>query len=169
MSSIVKPFVIDNFRGLANVGRHQKLSKELLSVAHNIDIDNSGVVRRRAGSNIAYHSATASGAMTDGRDLLFREGTSLKRLEPDGTAAALRSDLTDTDRPLKSLLINELGSIFYSDGVTTGVYQNRASRSWGLSVPPAPVVTATVGDLIAGAYQVALTYMRNDGQEGGAS
>jgi hypothetical protein len=104
--------------------------------------------------------------MTDGRDLLFREGSGLKRLEKDGTTTVVHRGFTE-NAPLASLLLN--GRLYYSDGTLTGVYANGESRSWGLAVPASPVCSLTIGDLPAGGYQIATTFIRDDGQESGAS
>jgi hypothetical protein len=60
--------------------------------------------------------------------------------------------------------------VYCSDGVNSGIIQNGVYRSFGLALPLIPTVMAVAGgNLIAGTYAVATTYVRNDFQESGTS
>ena len=60
------------------------------------------------------------------------------------------------------------GTAYYSNGVDTGRFVGRTPKQWGV-VPPAnqPASSATTGNLPAGRYTYALTFLRMDGHESG--
>jgi hypothetical protein len=109
-----------------------------------------------------YHSL-----WTDGKSLaMCVRGRVLNRLDPTSMAlhpvAALHSD-----RPVAYCALD--GLVYYTNGVDTGIVQGAARRSWGLVPPAATDVQVTPGALPAGRYLCAMTYIRDDGQESGAS
>jgi hypothetical protein len=163
----IKPYKIEKWAGLNNVKPPEKKAPGELDTATNVDVDDAGdVIRMREGTTRVYSSASHS--LWNGGDLtLFRQGTNLNRLNADFTATTLRSGLVGNNKMSYQM---PLDRVYYSDGVITGIIdESGASRSWGLPIPSRPVLSETSGDLPAGKYQVCLTYVRTDGQEGGAS
>jgi len=160
--------VLKGFAGLQNQNAPERFAQEDLQEALNVDIDNSGAVRRRQG----YKQLTGLGGSyhsiwSDGIDYcLYMDGTSLMRLHDDNTTEVIRTGIV-SGNPMAYLYLN--GRVYYTDGVITGVVDNGISRSWGLSIPSLPILSATGGGLITGMYRVGLTYQRLDGQESGAS
>ena len=161
----VAPLKIERCLGIDNVNRPERADKARYQELLDVDVTDSGSIHRRMGGTDIY-SGAAHSLGTNGSDLLFVDGTNLVRLEANNTTTTLRSDLRSGDR-MRYLALND--ALYYSNGTDSGVYQNGASRSWGLPIPPRPTLTATVGDLLVGKYLVSLTYMRDDGQESGAS
>ena len=161
-----KPFRVAEFRGKNNVLQPEQTRANEFQVLKNVYVTDAAKIRRRQGYTRVYTGAVHS-LYSDGTALLFREGTALKRLESDYSATTLRADLTG-GRPMRYLTV--AGRTFFTDGIATGVYEAASGRcrSWGLEVPGPPVLTATAGLLPAGRYQVATTFVRDDGQEGGA-
>ena len=136
-----------------------------LSVALNVDIDDALRLHSRKG-----HSAVVVAGVD--RDLWADSGACfgvgsnvLKQILPDYSTVTLRSGLT-ASRPLSYVRFGD--SVFYANGAENGCVVNGANRTWGIAVPSAPLVTAASGTLRAGKYQVAVTYLRDDGQESGA-
>lgn len=156
--------IVKKFAGIDNVNRPEKHGDGRFFSMTNVDITESGSVKRRPGYETAY-SGTVHSMLTDGNDVLFREGEGLYRLEPNGTATALKTGIIG-GLAMRGVVIN--GTLYFSDGISSGVYSNRAVRNIGLPVPPSPTLEATAGDMIPGKYQVSLSYVRNDGHEGGA-
>ena len=157
---------IAKFRGLNNVQDPAEAGKGDLQVATNVDVNDVGGLKMRLGSMRLYSGAPHS-LMSDGTDLLFREGTDLKRFDPtDQTTEVLQTGFTE-DLELAHVHLNH--SLYFSDGVTSGVYQDRRARSLGLAVPSAVGLARIAGTLLAGRYHVHVTYVRADGQESGAS
>lgn len=161
----VTPLTIERCLGIDNVNRSERADKSRYQDLLNVDVTDSGSIHRRMGGADVY-SGTAHSLMTNGSELLFVDGTNLMRLEDNDSTTMLRSDLRGGDR-MRYLALN--GVVYYSNGTDSGVYHGGVSRSWGLPIPPRPTLAVTVGDLLAGKYLVSLTYMRNDGQESGAS
>jgi hypothetical protein len=132
--------------------------------AVNVDLDNSGLPARRAGTSIkragAAHSLWAQGDMC-----IFASGTSLMRLYPDYSSEVLTTGLT-ANAPVSYVEVN--GRIYWGNGHESGVIANAVCRSWGMDIPDAPGMSLVGGQLAAGQYQAVVTHVRNDSQESGA-
>lgn len=155
-----------NFAGLNNRLSPERLAAGDLVEAINVDIDASGRLSRRAGYRQvlagSFHSLYAGASAT-----LLAGGTTLYRLWPGYTTSVLRAGLTPNAR---LSCAEQDGRLYYSNGHETGVIDHGTARSWGLAVPAHQgVANATHGTLPAGRYQWALTYVRSDGQESGAT
>ncbi|MFA6063812.1 MAG: hypothetical protein WC736_14590 [Gallionella sp.] len=157
---------IKSFNGLRSDRPVERFDPADLSIATNVDIDNSGAISRRDGYAIvgsvpagAKHSLWADDSGTIG---LYVSGTVLYSI----AGVALLTGLT---AGLPMAYHRELDRVYFSNGAQSGVLDNGVVRSWGLPVPTTPAVTLTVGNMPAGGYQFTLTYFRNDGQESGAA
>lgn len=153
-----------DFTGVNNVDKARETKESELQTAVNVDVNDQGRLVRRKGYRRVYKGECSS-LYSDNNIILFREGSCLRKLNSDYSSTSLRSDMY-MQLPVSYLDLN--GLIYYTDGQTTGVVENGSSRTWGLVPPVTPVVSATVGDLVAGEYNVTCTYERNDGQESGA-
>ncbi len=160
-----KSIKFGQFEGLNNVLPAHELGLKFLQEAKNVDIDDKGKIRRMKGNSSVFSGDVHS--IDSNNDIcLFREGAALKRFWSDYSTTTLRTGLTTAKIPMAYLFLNSL--VYYSDGMATGIIQDGiGSRSWGLSVPLAPQLSATWGHMSAGRYQVSLTYVRDDGQESG--
>lgn len=139
-----------------------------LAVAENVDLDKSGKLTRRDGyssvkSDTAAHSLWADDS---GTLAFYMAGKQLKRLNTDYSATTMAA-MVSAGR-MAFCRVND--DVYFSNGVDTGVYNVGAGavRSWGLRRPGAVGIMRSVGILPAGRYQVAMTYLRSDGQESGA-
>lgn len=157
---------LKSFNGLRNDRPVERFDAADLSVASNVNIDNSGALSRRPGYTVvstvpagAKHSLWSDELGTIG---LYVSGTVLYSI----AGVALMTDLT---AGLPMAYHRELDRVYLTNGAQSGVLENGTVRSWGLPVPPAPAVSLIVGDMPAGAYQYTMTYVRNDGQESGAA
>lgn len=161
------PVKIPKFGGLNNAAQDPVLAGRTdLQVALNVDANDAGGLSNRPGGVRVYPGVCHS-VMTDGSDLLFREGTELKRLDTvTGVAEVLRGGFT---AGLELTWIHLNNAIYFMDGEVAGVYQDRRARSYGLTPPPAPSLSSASGNILNGRIQVVTTYLRNDGQESGAS
>jgi len=172
---MARTITIRDFLGLNNVLPSEDLHiKEnfksvgyYLKRAKNIDIDNAKRPRRRQGYQTSLTGSDCHSLWSDGKICLYREGSYLKRLNDTlQGSVTLRSDITGN---LSMAYLPLDGKVYYSDGSISGVIENGVSRSWGLPVPStSPVLSSIPGGLLSGTYQVAYTYVRNDGQESGA-
>jgi len=142
------------------------VTETFLSEAENIDITDEFHVRRRQGATKQV-TGNIHSLWSDGEICLYRQGTNLKRLFPDYSNDTLRSNLTSLRARMEYLSL--LGKVYYSDGIDTGIIENRQARSWGLNIPPAPEFETISGFMKAGDYQFAIAYVRSDGQVSGST
>lgn len=155
-----------DFTGLRNNVRAAGFDLGDLEVALNVDVDDKGFLLRRKG----YSAAVVAGVDRDlwafGGVCLGVGGNTLKQILPDFSTIVLRTGLT----PLRPLTYSAVyARVYYTNGVESGVVENGAHRSWGIT-PPVLGPTAFVGGALrAGRYQSTMTYMRRDGQESGAA
>jgi hypothetical protein len=134
--------------------------------AVNGDITPQGKWRRRHG----WKKLSSTGFVTafSTRDFQRAYGVTaagtLVRIWPDATLDVLASGLSTVQGDWV-----EVGSqVFYLNGTDYYVIMGSTARPWGIPVCPQPTLRAAAGNLPAGRYQVALTYMAADGREGGA-
>lgn len=154
------------FLGLRNNVDATAFGREDLVTALNIDIDDSLGISRRKGYSAAVTSAVDRDLWASGSVCLGVGSNVLKLVNPDYSTATLRTGLTPA-RPLSYAAVG--ARVYYANGVELGCVQNGANRTWGITPPGAFAVAAGPGALAAGKYQVAVTYLRNDGQESGAA
>ena len=158
-------FQFNDFRGLRNnVGANTFLPGDL-STALNVDIDDALNIKRRKGYSTPVTAGIDRDIWASGSICLGVGGDTLKMINPDYSTTTLRAGLT-AGRHLDYEAIGD--RVFWSNGVEAGVVQAGVNRSWGISVSGKAVATAASGALLAGLYQYAVTYLRNDGQESGA-
>jgi len=136
-----------------------------LEVGLNVDIDDKGFLLRRKGHSAVVVAGVDRDLFAAGSMCLGVGSNALKQILPDWSTIVLRTGLTPS-RPLTYAAIG--ARVYYANGVDIGAVENGLHRSWGLAVPDFPVMAFVGGALRAGSYQVALTYLRADGQESGA-
>lgn len=166
----MKPVYLSHFAGINNVldpeRVHSMPTRDNPSVdlvdAVNVDLDDSGQVKRRSGLTLK-HAGAAHSLWSKGDECLFVQAGALKRLNPDFTSTVLATGLTAA-APNNYVEVN--GRTYFTNGFQTGLVDGLV-RTWGMEAAPAPMVAAIAGNLAAGKYQCAMTYLRNDGQESG--
>lgn len=135
-----------------------------LSVAENVDLDNSGHLRlRRAGSLVQ----AVSGAHSLHEDLVVRDSVLYRVTLPSYSEVMLK--LLSSNARMSYVDFD--GATYYSNGVDSGRIDANTVYPIGLPTPEAPSVSALPGgDLYQGRYQVAVSYVNADtGEEGGVS
>ena len=158
-------FVFENFAGLRNNVSPEQFAPGDLVTGTNIDLDDGLNIHRRYGYGAPVVSGVDRDLWSSGPVCLAVGSNALKQILPDYSTITLRSGLT-ASQPLSYAAVGD--RVLYANGVESGCVQNGASRSWGLAVPGVPNVAATGGSMTAGLYQIAMTYLRSDGQESGA-
>lgn len=159
-------FEFASFKGLRNNVDPESFSPEDLVTALNVDIDDAGGISRRKGFSSPVVAGVDRALFAAGSVCLGVGSNALKLIQPDWSTTTLRSGLA-ASRPLSYAAVGN--RVFWSNGVETGCVQDGVSRTWGLEVPAAPEAAAVSGTLRAGTYQYVITYLREDGQESGAS
>jgi hypothetical protein len=132
--------------------------------AVNVDIDNSGRISRRSGTEQKVAGAAHS-LWSNGDLCMFVQGNRLMQLQPDFSTNILAAGLVE-DMPV--CFVEAAGNIYWSNGQQSGAFVNGRGRPWGMPVPPNPGIESIFGNLTAGDYQIAMTWRRDDGEESGA-
>ena len=156
------------FTGLRSDRPVERFEATDLALAQNIDIDNSGAISRRPGYTAVPGMTGAKHSLwsdDDGKISLYVSGTTLYQFTSALTGVVLMTGLT---AGLRLSYRYENDRVYFSNGAQSGILENGTVRSWGLPVPVGISAAVTVGLMVAGTYQFAMTYVRNDGQESGA-
>lgn len=161
----MKPQLLKGFAGFRNDIPEERFTPADLSVATNVDTDETGRVYRRNGFTKLASRTAAHSLYHDGVRTYFADGDTLYRLESSFAATTMTTGLT-SGAPLTYVTVNDL--TYWSNSNQSGVLTPTGNRSFGLVPPPIPTLTATIGSFPAGKYGVTVTYVRNDGQESGA-
>jgi hypothetical protein len=132
--------------------------------AVNVDIDDSGNLRRRDGQTIkvagqGVHSLWASGDLC-----LYMIGGELFRLNTDYTSSSLA--LGFSGQPMSYIEIDDV--VYCTDAFGCVAVKNGVARGWGIPVSEADVTgSAAGGNMERGIYLFAMTLVREDGLESG--
>lgn len=153
-----------SFLGLRNNVDPAMFGREDLVTATNVDIADDLGISRRKGYSAPVTAAIDRDLWASGAVCLGVGSNTLKQVLPDYTTVSLRTGLSPS-RPVSYASVG--GRVFYSNSVETGCVQDGTHRTWGITPPGLPVLSAGSGSLRAGQYQVAITYLRSDGQESG--
>jgi hypothetical protein len=161
----MKPVLLDKFKGLRNDVDPTAFEPGDMTVASNVDIEETGKLQRRGG--YAQVRAGSSHSLWAKGDLcLFVSGTTLYRLKPDFTTTVLASGLA-AGLPL-SYMAPGNGLVYWANGVDSGVTDGVLSRPWGIQPPEyQPMASNIGGELYPGLYQYAMTFVADDGRESG--
>lgn len=156
--------------GMNNIAPDFALPDGSLRNAVNVDVFDSGMLRRRKGYTEAVagtdcHSLWA----TDNGDALFVQGDNLYRLQYTSGAWSTTS-LGTGYRGRRMWYVNLNGETYFSNGVKNGIYASGTIRDWGIETPAGVPTTATsAGNLPAGKYQVTVTFLSSTFEESGSS
>lgn len=156
------------FTGLRNNIAEERFAITDLAAAVNVNLDDSGRLTRRAGYTSALAGTKVHSLWSDESEeiCLYVANGVLRRLNPGYTSVAIQTSVTDL--PMSYTRVNDL--VYFTNEAICGVYDIGAgtARGWGI-IPPAPVgLSASVGVLPGGVYQVTTTYLTVDGRESGA-
>lgn len=156
------------FTGLRNNIASERMAITDLVTAVNVDLDNSGRLSRRAGYTSVLAGTRVHSMWADESEdvCLYVAGSALRRLNADYTSTLVRSAVSDL--PVAYTRVNDL--VYFANEAISGVYDITAgaARAWGMDAPASVGITASVGVLSGGVYQVTMTYLAADGRESGA-
>jgi len=162
-----KPPNIARFLGLNNVTDPLRLGLGWLRTADNVDITDTGAIKKRVGYTRSLGAAAITGAYAteDFSRLYFVDSGNLKAMAGSG-AVTLVTGMGSA--PLQWTEINE--QVFFTNGAASGIIcPDNTVLPWAWAVPGAPTVSAVTGTLPAGLYQVRITFTLPDGRMTGAS
>ncbi|MBF5006846.1 hypothetical protein [Diaphorobacter caeni] len=158
---------IREFKGLNNVTDPVRLGLPWLTVADNVDITESGAVRRREGFALGMACApTGIYSTRDEERCYFVEAGALRELQPGMSAVTLATGLA---RETHWTEFND--QTFFVSGDAAGIVRaDGVVLPWRIDPPAEPALSAiTGGTLPAGRYRVACTVVLPDGRESAAS
>lgn len=157
---------IKAFKGLNNVSDPLRLGMSWLQQADNVDITDTGALKKRSGYSRTF-AASLTGAYStlDFKRLFMVDGGVLKAVNSATSATPLRSGISAA--PMYFTEINQ--QVFFNNGADRGVIlpDNRVI-DWEWQIPATPNVSPVNGSLPAGLYQVRCTFTLADGRETGA-
>lgn len=151
--------------GANNLASKDRLPKNAVRHAVNVDPLPGGTFASRAGYEPIYAGTNVRGVLALGDNLLIADGADLVEFNTQ----------TDTSRVIRAIaatgafvgtVMNDV--LYMSTENETLEYDGTTVKTWGTpDVFNQPVVAAIAGGLLAGHYQVALTYTDQWGREGG--
>ena len=151
--------------GANNLASKDRLPKNAVRHAVNVDPLPGGTFASRSGYEPIYAGTNVRGVLALGDKLLIADGADLVEFNTQ----------TDTSRVIRAIaatgafvgtVMNDV--LYLSTENETLEYDGTTAKTWGTpDVFNQPVVSAVAGGLLAGHYQVALTYTDQWGREGG--
>jgi hypothetical protein len=133
-----------------------------LSEAVNVDLDETGKIMRRLGTTLISAGANHSLFSSPLGAYVVSAGV-LSYIAPTLTLTAIQS--VAGPRLCYAPIIDRT---YWSDTLQSGCLNGAVSVPWGIAVPPILTASATAGDMRAGRYMFAMTYVRSTGEESGA-
>ncbi len=140
-------------------------SVDLLRAATNVDISDSGKLRRRDGYQLR-HAGRAHSAWGNDHVGFYAEGSDLYHLAVAGVTGGLQRTLIRSDLvPSHPMSFCEAGgTIYYTNGDVLGMVQGAARVDFTPRPLLTPVLSTTQGALSAGRYQVCITHLGPAGE-----
>lgn len=146
----------------------RQVSGNYLRRAENVDVDNSGNLRRRE-SELLVQALTGAHSLyltSDTAGHLVRDSV-LYTITLPTYAESFAKTLT-SNAPVSWLPVGD--DLYFSNGTDSGRIMQGLFFPLGLPTPDAPACTTIAGTLFAGTYQVAVSYFNSvTGEEGGIS
>jgi len=156
---------IGRFNGLRNKQQSRRLEPGDLTVASNIDVDDTGGIILRPGfiKSLDLTSVTAAFTTHDERRAFVVDNGNLILIHP-----GLSSEIIAMGMSTGYIHWVEIGKfVVLSTGHIIDGMNN--VTSWRIETPLQPKVSVVSGNLPAGQYKVAVAYADLSGREGGAS
>lgn len=154
-------------QGIINRLSEYETPLDALRAATNVDILDSGKIRRRSGYTLieagSWHSLWSE--PTVGFMLAVKDGD-LVTADHNGAGATLLASIGNAEVSYAAIA----GRAYLSNGAVGGMIRNGAYDVWALPTPRSPHLAtfSSPSGLHAGAYQVCMTYTDELGRESGA-
>lgn len=157
-------FEFAGFRGLRNNVGAESFGPDDLEAALNVDIADDLGADRRMGHGAPVVAGVTESLWASDVVCLGVGSNTLKQINPDWSTVSLLSGLTP-NRALSYAAVAD--RVYWSNGSEKGCVGGGVNRTWGLAHPGVFQLSSTAGTLRLGKYQVAVTWLRQDGQESG--
>lgn len=129
---------------------------QLLRSATNVDVTNAGTLRRRPGYSKLVAGTDCHSLAKIGDRHFFVDGQDLQVMQPDRSVATVRSGLTPGAR--MSFAATPVDDVLFANGHEMGRIVGDEALPLAAPAAPPPAVSAVVGVMPAGAYQVAIAF-----------
>jgi len=155
--------------GVDNVQPDVAVSDGALRGAVNVDVYDSGNIKRRRGYTRVVsvpntHSLWSDPGISGG--YYFSDGA-IYYLAPDLVSTQIVNGLPITSE-IAFIRVNS--DVFWSNGINTGKIINKVNYPWGVETPAnKPSLSAISGSLPPGTYQVSITFLLSTGEEGAST
>jgi hypothetical protein len=157
---------VDQLSPQTNLAYNQQTKQSAARRAVNVDIHDSGTIRRREGYSQVIAGDSVHSLGGNERITVFVDNGTLYQLNSDETKTALRSGLSP-NRLLSYDTIND--DLYYTNGEVIERIVDGAVTPVGVETPVGqPTLSAlSYGGLEEGQYQVAITFVTGYGEESG--
>lgn len=155
-------------KGVDNVHHDTEIAADALRRAVNVDVLDSGNIKRRKGHALvtALNNAHSLWSDNEGNGYLL-QNNNLQRVLTNGAVQTVGAVQSGANH-LSYVRVN--ADIYFSCKTAKGRIKNNVIEPWGIETPATPpVVSVTTGTLNAGVYHAVVTYLLADGRESGAS
>jgi len=154
-------------KGVDNVHQDYEVPADSLRRAVNVDILDSGKIRRRKGFSQTLAATNPHSLWSDGVNAYYVVSNTLRRFFENGTSTSLGSVVVGANK-LAYVKVNS--EVYFTCATARGRIKSGTLTSWGVNNPTVPpTMTTTTGVLPPGIYFGAVTYLLADGRESGAS
>ena len=155
------------FNGFNNVTDPLRLGLNWLARADNIDITDTGAIRKRGGYRKTFPGAfTGAYSTLDFKRLFVVDGGVLKAMTGLATAVSLLA--VPGSAPMHFTEVND--QVFFNNGSDRGIIlPDNSVLDWDWPTPDTPQLAAVTGRLPAGLYRVCCTFVLPGGRETGNS
>jgi hypothetical protein len=158
----VKTIELKPAKGVRNDIALERFVSGDLDVGNNIDVDDTGKIFRRLGSNLVLAGNMHSLKSLNGITCVVNNGT-LNHVDTDLSLTPLQGGIKH-----RVAYAEANGAIFWSDTEQSGIVAQKQNSLWGVPVPTLPTVIEVYGDMRAGTYLYSLTFVRGNSLESGA-
>jgi len=154
-------------KGVDNVHADFELPPDTLMRGVNINILDSGKVRRRDGHALATALSGAHSLWSDGDTAYYIRANTLYRYSSAGVSTSIGAFAAGANR---AAFVKVDADVYVTSKTAKTKIKGGVVSPWGVETPTSPPsVSATTGILPAGVYFVACTFLTADKQESGAS
>lgn len=161
-----KPITLGWLRGMNNIAPDFDLPSNTLRDAVNVDVLDSGALRRRQGATLRLATPDAHSFWSNDAVAFFVSAGNLMQLQDDLTAKLLRANVG-----FGTMQYEEAGGeVFFTNNTVLGRIRGGVAYELGVEAPSVPPGLAlTNGYLSAGTYQCLCTFVNAQGEESAAS
>lgn len=155
-------------KGMDNVHSDTEIPLDALRRAVNVDILDSGKIRRRKGHTLTNPMTGAHSLWSDDKNKAYLVHNNILKAVLDGGSTQDLGVIAANGNPVSYVKVND--DVYFSCATAKGKISNGTIKPWGIETPSTPpVAIESIGILNAGTYHLAMTFLLSDGRESGAS